>query len=44
MTIDYLVEVFSNKYTKDQVEGLVERVGFEDCREMAEHHAGLRYS
>ena len=44
MTVDYLVEVFSNKYTKDQVEGLVERVGLEDCRQMAEHHASLRYS
>ena len=43
MTLEYLVKVFSNGYTKEQVEGFVERLGLEECAQMAEVHAELRY-
>ena len=42
MTLEYLVEVFSDQYTKEQVEGFVERLGLEECAQMAEVHAELR--
>ena len=44
MTLEYLVEVFSNGYTKEQVEGFVESLGLEGCREMVAAHAELRYN
>ena len=44
MTLEYLVEVFSNGYTKEQVEGFVESLGLEGCGEMAAAHAELRYN
>ena len=44
MTLEYLVEVFSNHYTKEQVEGFVEVVGLEGCRNLAAGHAELRYN
>ena len=43
MTLEYLVEVFSNSYTKEQVEGFVESLGLEGCSEMVAAHAELRY-
>ena len=43
MTLEYLVEVFSNGYTKEQVEGFVESLGLEGCSEMVAAHAELRY-
>jgi hypothetical protein len=44
MTLEYLVEVFSNAYTKEQVEGFVESLGLEGCGEMVAAHAELRYN
>ena len=44
MTLEYLVEVFSNQYDKTQVEGFVELLGLDRCAQMAEAHAGLRYN
>jgi hypothetical protein len=44
MTLEYLVEVFSNGYTKEQVEGFVESLGLEGCGEMVAAHAELRYN
>lgn len=43
MTLEYLVEVFSNGYTKEQVEGFVEKLGLDEVAYMAEVHAKLRY-
>lgn len=44
MTLEYLVEIFSNQYSKEQVEGFVESLGLEGCGQMAEAHAELRYN
>ena len=43
MTLEYLVEVFSNSYTKEQVEGFVESLGLEGCGRMVAANAELRY-